>query len=48
LKNLIFGEYKIQNLAWFLDLKRAKDAEKMCKVAQLSADHGLNREKEFP
>ena len=38
----------MQHLAWFLEIKRARDAEKMCEVVPLSADHALNREKEFP
>jgi hypothetical protein len=29
-------------------MERARDAEKKCEVAPLSADHGLKREKEFP
>jgi hypothetical protein len=38
----------MQHQAWFLDVKRARDAEKKCEVAPLSTDHGLNREKEVP
>jgi hypothetical protein len=48
LKNLLFGEYPMQHLAWFLGLKGARDAEKMYEVTLLSRDHGSNREKEFP
>ena len=38
----------MQHLAWLLDLKRAKDAGKMCEVTLLGADYGLDGEKEFP